>query len=148
MRGAAVVALALLARVGAAQSPTRSSAIEARLDAIFANEVTTTHFALGVTRPTSRNLELQLVLGGGVTKRDDQDDARASGRADILARFAPPPASRDAWSAYASGGASGLFERGVKGRGVLVLLVGVRARRAFVEAGVGGGLRLGAGARF
>ena len=147
MRGAAVIALALLARVGAAQAPARSSAIEARLDAIFAKHATTTHAALGLTRPTSRNLELQLVLGGGVTMRDAQDDARASARADILARFAPPPASRDAWSAYASGGVSGLFERGVEGRGVLVLLVGARGRRAFVEAGVGGGVRIGAGLR-
>lgn len=148
MRGAAVVALALVARLGAAQAPTRSASIEVRLDGIFAKDAATTHAALGLTRPASRNLELEMVLGGGVTTRDEQDDARASARADILARFAPPPSSRDAWSAYASGGVSGLFERGVKGRGVLVLLLGARGRRAFVEAGVGGGLRVGAGLRF
>ena len=148
MRGAAVVALALLARVGAAQVPPRSAAIEVRVDGIFGQDVATAHAGLGLIRPASRNFELELVLGGGMTTRDEQDESRASARADILARFAPPPASRDAWSAYAAGGVGGLFERGVKGRGAIILLVGARGRRTFVEAGLGGGLRLGAGGRF
>jgi hypothetical protein len=42
----------------------------------------------------------------------------------------------------------GLFERGATGKAVLVLLAGVRGRRAFVEVGLGGGVRLGAGLRF
>ena len=147
MRAAAVVALALLTRVGAAQAPTRSAAIEARIDGIVARDVATAHAGLGLIRPASRNFELQLILGGGVTVRDGRNDSRASARADILARFAPPPSSRDAWSAYAAGGVGALFERGLEGRGVLVLLVGARGRRAFVEAGLGGGVRIGAGLR-
>ena len=99
-------------------------------------------------RPASRNFELELVLGGGVTMRDEEDESRASARADILARFAPPPTSRDAWSAYAAGGVGGFFERGVKGRGAIILLIGARGRRTFVEAGLGGGVRIGAGLRF
>ena len=148
MRSAAVVALALLARVGAAQAPTRSPAIEVRVDGIFGRDVATAHAGLGLIRPASRNFEVQLVLGGGMTRRDAHDETRASARADILARFAPPPTSRDAWSAYAAGGVGGLFERGLTGRGVIILLVGARGRRTFVEAGLGGGLRIGGGFRF
>jgi hypothetical protein len=148
VRGAAVVALALLARVGAAQAPTRSSAIEVRIDGILGRDVVTAHAGLGLIRPASRNFEVQLVLGGGMTRRDTQDETRASARADILARFAPPPATRDAWSAYAAGGVGGLFERGVTGRGVIIVLIGARGRRTFVEAGLGGGLRAGGGLRF
>jgi hypothetical protein len=117
------------------------------VDGILARHVATTHIGLGVTRRTSRNLELQLVAGGGVTFRDD-DDSRRSARADVLARFAPAPVSPSAWGAYASAGVGALVERGARGRAVLVLLVGVRGRRAFFEAGLGGGLRLGLGARF
>jgi hypothetical protein len=80
--------------------------------------------------------------------RDAQDDASASARADVVARFAPSPANRNAWGAYASGGVSGLFERGARGRAVLVLLAGARGRRAFIEGGLGGGARLGGGVRF
>lgn len=79
--------------------------------------------------------------------REATDDDRASARADVLARFAPPLAG-NSWGAYASGGVSGLFERGARGRAVLVLLVGARGRRAFIEGGLGGGARVGGGVRF
>jgi hypothetical protein len=102
---------------------------------------------VGLARQASRNLEMALVLGGGITVRDELDDPRASARADVVARFAPAPASATAWSAYASAGVGGLFERGTTGRAVLVLVAGVRGRRAFVEVGLGGGVRLGAGLR-
>lgn len=118
------------------------------MDAIVASRVTTTHLGLGLTKTASRNLELSLALGGGVSLRDERDDVTPSARADVLARFAPLPANQNRWSAYAAGGVSALLERGARGRAVLVLVVGARGRRAFVEAGLGGGLRLGAGVRF
>lgn len=150
MRGALVVALALLiARTATAQTPSaRRLAFEARLDAILASRVTTTHVGLGLARAATRSVELQVVVGGGITTRGGQDDASASARADILARFAPLPADRNRWGAYAAGGVSALVERGTRGRAVLALLVGARGRRSFVEVGLGGGLRLGAGLRF
>jgi hypothetical protein len=149
VRGTAVVALVLLvARVSTAQTPTvRPVALEVRFDGILANRLTTTHLGLGVTRAASRNLELAVVMAGGITLRDGEDDAHASGRADALARFAPLPANRNRWNAYAAGGVSALVERGARGRAVLAILVGVRGRRGFVEAGLGGGLRLGVGLR-
>jgi len=148
VRGAILVALALaIARDALAQAPARPLVVEVRADGIFAKRVTTAHLGLGVTRPASRNLELQLVLGGGTTMREATDDHRASARADVLARFAPPLAV-NSWGAYASGGVSGLFERGARGRAVLVLLVGARGRRAFIEGGLGGGARVGGGVRF
>ena len=149
MRGAAVVALTLLvARGSAAQSSARPIGVEARLDGIVASRATTTHAGLGLTKRTARHLEMQLVVGAGVTMRDGSDDASASGRADLLARFAPVPDNPNQWTAYASGGVSALMERGARGRAVLALVVGARGRRAFVEAGLGGGLRLGSGVRF
>jgi hypothetical protein len=150
VRGAVVVALALfIARVSTAQAPSaRPVAFEARLDGILASRVTTTHVGLGVARAATRNVELQVVVGGGITTRGGRDDASASARADILARFAPPPGDRNRWGGYAAGGVSALVERGTHGRAVLALLVGARGRRSFVEVGLGGGLRLGAGVRF
>lgn len=150
MRGAAVVALVLLAaRVSSAQAPSaRPLVFEARLDGIVARRTATTHAGLGITRAASRNLELEIVVGGGITMRDERDDPSASARGDVLARFAPVPANRGRWGAYAAGGVSALVERGSRGRAVLALLVGARGRRTFVEAGLGGGVRLGAGLRF
>jgi hypothetical protein len=150
VRGAVVVALALLAaRVSTAQAPNaRPLVFEARLDGIVATRAATTHAGLGLTRAASRNLELEIVVAGGITMRDERDDASVSARGDVLARFAPAPADRARWGAYAAGGVSALVERGTHGRAVLALLVGARGRRAFVEAGLGGGVRLGAGVRF
>ena len=116
------------------------------MDGILARRSTATHVGLGVIRPISRNLDAQLVVGAGATVRED-DDPRASGRAEVLARFAPPPASPNAWGAYASAGAGALVERDARGRGVLVLLLGIRKGDGFFEAGLGGGVRLGIGVR-
>ena len=146
-----VVALILLtARAASSQS---RSALEVRVDGIAASRVTTVHLGVGGTRLLSRNLELQFVIAGGTAFRDESSDNAAAGRADLLARFAPLPADRQQWSAYVAGGLSALVERGTSGRAVLALLVGIeggRARetRSFVELGVGGGVRLGAGVRF
>jgi hypothetical protein len=141
----AIVAIALLlAPAVAAQARARSTDFELRMDGILERPATTTtHLGLGVTRPMSRNMGLQLVVGAGATVSDD--DPRGSARADVLARFAPAPASANAWGAYASAGIGALVARQAKGRGVLVLLVGVRKGDAFFEAGLGGGLRLGVG---
>jgi hypothetical protein len=146
-----VIALTLLA-APAAESQ-RRSALEVRVDGIAASHVMTVHLGVGATRMVSRNLELQLVIGGGTAFREGSNDNTAAGRGDLLARFAPLPADRRRWSAYAAGGLSALVERGTSGRAVLALLVGIEGGRAretrrFVELGVGGGVRLGAGVRF
>ena len=146
MRGAIVAIALLLPAAVVAQTPARSSAFELRMDGILARRATMTHIGLGVTRPMSRNVQLQLVVGAGATVRED-NDPRASGRADLLARFAPPPAGASAWGAYASAGVGALVEREVEGRAVLVLLLGVRKGDVFFEAGLGGGVRLGIGVR-
>jgi hypothetical protein len=146
-----IVALILFV-AGAAESQERS-ALEVRVDGIAASRVTTVHLGIGGTRVLARNLEVQLVIGGGTAFREGSSDNAAAGRADLLARFAPLAADGQRWSAYVAGGLSALVERGTSGRAVLALLVGMeggRARetRSFVELGVGGGLRVGAGLRF
>ena len=146
-----VIALTLLA-ARAAESQARS-ALEVRVDGIAASRVTTVHLGVGGTRVVSRNLELQLVIGGGTAFREGSSDDAAAGRGDLLARFAPLPTDGRRWGAYVASGLSALVERGTSGRAVLALLVGIeggRARetRSFVELGVGGGVRLGAGVRF
>ncbi len=146
-----VIVLTFLA-ARSAESQKRS-ALEVRVDGIAATHVTTVRLGVGGTRVLSRNLEVQLVIGGGTAFREGTDQNAAAGRADLLARFAPLPADRQRWSAYVAGGLSALVERGTSGRAVLALLVGMeggRARetRSFVELGVGGGLRVGAGVRF
>lgn len=145
-----IVLTVLAARPAESQ---KRSALEVRVDGIAANHVTTVHLGVGATRVLSRNLEVQLVIGGGTAFREGTGENAAAGRADLLARFAPLPADRQRWSAYIAGGLSALVERGTSGRAVLALLVGMeggRARetRSFVELGVGGGLRVGAGVRF
>jgi hypothetical protein len=146
VRGAIVGIALLWAPAAAAQAGGRSSAFELRMDGIIARQATVTHIGLGLTRSMSRNLDVQLVVGAGATVRED-DDPRASGRADLLARFAPASASANAWGVYASGGASALVERDAKGRAVLVLLLGIRKGDGFFEAGLGGGVRLGIGVK-
>jgi hypothetical protein len=149
VRAALAVAFVLFAtHVAVAQERPRTPGIELRLDGIFPRGAVTTHGGLGLARVLTRNVGAQLVVAGGITKREDADDPRASARADLLARFAPPPSRPGAWSAYASAGVSALFERETSGRAVLVLLVGARGRRAFVDAGVGGGVRVGGGVVF
>jgi hypothetical protein len=147
-----VVIALMLVVVRAAESQKRS-ALEVRVDGIAASRVTTLHLGVGGTRVLSRNLEVQLVMGGGTAFREGSSDNALAGRADLLARFAPLPADGQRWSAYVAGGLSGLVERGASGRAVLALLVGMEGGRAretrrFVELGVGGGLRVGAGVRF
>lgn len=146
-----VIVLTLLAARSA--EPQKRSALEVRVDGIAASQVTTVHLGVGGTRVLARNLEAQLVIGGGTAFREGTGENAAAGRADLLVRFAPLPADRQRWSAYVAGGLSALVERGTSGRAVLALLVGMeggRARetRSFVELGVGGGLRVGAGVRF
>jgi hypothetical protein len=148
VRGAIVLAFAVIVtRTVAAQAPARSNALDLRMDGIFTKRAAATHLGLGVARRISRNVGAQLVIGAGATRSDD-DDTRGSGRADVLARFAPVPTTANVWAAYANAGVGALVQRESKGRAVLVVLVGVQKRGGFVEAGLGGGLRVGAGVRF
>lgn len=148
MRGAIVVAFSvIIARTVAAQAPARSIAFDGRLDGIITEGAATTHLGLGVARRLSRNVGVQIVVGAGATMSGD-GDTLGSGRADVLARFAPEPGNSNAWTAYANAGAGVLMHRDATGRAVLVVLLGMQKRRGFVEAGLGGGFRVGAGVRF
>lgn len=150
VRRVGVVALALsIPSFAVAQRP---RALEVRADAIVAEHATVVHGGLGVLQRASRNLGFELALGAGAAWRDDVD-TRASARADIVARFAPLAVDRTRTSAYAGGGVSLLVEEQASPRVVLAVVLGVeggeaRRRRPFVEIGLGGGVRAGAGVRF
>ena len=147
MRGAIVVAFAvILARTVAAQAA-RSTAFDIRADGIITEGEGTAHLGFGVARRVSRNVGMQVVLGAGATMSGD-GYTLGSGRADVLARFAPAPGSANDWAAYANAGVGAIVYRKSKGSGVLVVLLGVQKRRGFVEAGLGGGFRVGGGVRF
>ena len=123
--------------------------LEARLDGIVASRATAAHAGLGLTRRAARHLEMQLVGGRSASRCATAPTTRTPPDAPTSS-----PASRRVpddptqWSAYAGGGVSALMERGARGRAVLALVIGARNRRLFVEAGLGGGLRLGSGVRF
>lgn len=150
LRRAALVVVALsIPSLAVAQ---RTRALELRGDAIVARRATAMHGGVGVLQRASRNLEFELVLSAGTTWREDAD-ARASGRADIVARFAPLAADRTRMSAYAGGGLSLLVEQHASPREVLTVVFGIEAGHArrwrpFAEIGLGGGVRAGAGIRF
>jgi hypothetical protein len=148
VRAAIVVALVVIGtRTAAAQAPARSTALDVRVDGIITEGAATTHLGVGVARRMSRNVGMQVVIGAGATTSGDGDTI-GSGRADVLARFAPAPANANAWAAYASAGAGAFLRVESPGCAGLGVLLGVPSRRGVVAGGLGGGVRVGAGVRF
>lgn len=122
----------------------------ARLDA-FVARIRAVQAGVGVSVPAGSNVRLSLVGGvGGSEERGGP--VGVSARVDGLARFLLDPTYATRWTPYAGGGMSLRYDRGPEWRGVLVLLVGVEGPRSggmvpFVEAGWGGGVRVGFGFR-
>ena len=100
--------------------------------------------AYGAIR-TSRRTRISAGLGLGAS------DGRAAGRGELLAHFLLNPTRRSGVGIYGAGGVAAVG--GPVDQGYLVLALGVEARPGgrsgwFVEAGVGGGVRLAAGMRW
>lgn len=105
---------------------------------------------VGVTVPAGTNLRASLV--GGVGGSTEHGRRGVSARIDGIARFLLDPTFATAWTPYAGGGMSLRYDRGPHWRGVLVLLLGIEGPPRgsvvpFVEAGWGGGVRVGFGFR-
>jgi len=94
---------------------------------------------------TSRRMRLSLAMGAGVS------DERAAWRGELLAHFLLSPARREGAGFYGAGGIAAVG--GPVEQGYLVLTLGLEGRPAarqgwFLEAGVGGGIRLAGGFRW
>jgi hypothetical protein len=78
--------------------------------------------------------------------------SNVSARADAIVHFLIDPTHVMRWSPYAGGGIGARYDRGPEWRAVAIVVAGVNApkwKRAipFIEAGFGGGVRIGAGLR-
>lgn len=146
------LAIAALVVSGAAAPAVRAQKVEAeaRVDAIVAHR-STVQAALGADIPFSPELHLELAVGAGpVFGGGERADFGA--RVDGVVHFLLDPAHAMRWSPYAGGGVGGRYDGPARWRAVAIVVVGVNAPRRkhmipFLEAGFGGGVRIGAGIR-
>jgi hypothetical protein len=164
MRGARV-AIVMVAAAAAATSAARAQSVraqgiepEARVDAIIARR-SALQGALGADIPFSPALHLELAAGAGPSFGGGTGSSFGA-RGDAVVHFLLDPQHLMRWSPYAGGGIGARYDRGGDGggsgasdwRAVAILVVGVNAPRwkhavPFIEAGLGGGFRIGAGVR-
>lgn len=117
---------------------------------VIAARVTALHGALGVSAPIGRTLRLEVAAGAGPAFAEGSTGS--SLRADAIVRFLLDPDGVSRWGLYAGAGLSGRHEPAAGGRLLGAIVAGVegRVRGAvvpFVEIGLGGGTRIGAGVR-
>lgn len=148
-RGVAIAALFLLAAPALLAQGSRIVP-EARLDAIIARR-TAVQPAIGVDVALSPEIRLELAAGLGASAGRGGPDG-VSARTDAIVRFLIDPNHAMHWSPYIGGGIGARYDRGPEWRGVAILVAGASGRRRghwipFVEAGFGGGVRLGLGFR-
>jgi hypothetical protein len=150
------IAIAVVAVAGAASSAARAQGVEpeARVDAIIAHR-SALQTAVGADIPFSPALHLELAVGAGPSFGGGAGSS-FSARGDAVVHFLLDPSHRMRWSPYAGGGIGARYDgggdRGGDWRGVAILVAGVNAPRwkhaiPFIEAGLGGGFRIGAGVR-
>ncbi len=147
-------ALAAVLAVGATAAIGRAQAIapEARVDAIIAHR-STLQGALGADVRVSPELHLELAAGAGPAFGGGGGTS-FSARGDAIFRFLIDPRHAMRWSPYAGGGIGARYDASgsQEWRAVAILVVGANGPRwkhmiPFLEAGLGGGLRIGAGVR-
>lgn len=122
--------------------------IEVRIDAIDprSSRSGTLHAGLGVNIPLGYYVRLELVAGGGVTRRDTVN--ASSGRVDALSRFLLDPFGESPWGLSIGGGMSVLFASGARTREYLVVVTdlegpSIGAIVPALQLGLGGGFRAG-----
>lgn len=120
---------------------------EGRVDAIT-SRARTVQAGAGAILTAGTYARIVLGAGAGVTKRSG-GDMRGSARADVTVRFLLDPFAQARWAPYLGGGL-GYLDEGVQRRqGVLMLVAGLegprsrRGMRTAIEAGLGGGVRVG-----
>jgi hypothetical protein len=123
---------------------------EARIDGIIATRGAL-QGALGADIAISPAMHLELAAGIGPSFASGVGSS-VSARGDAIVHFLIDPTHVMRWSPYAGGGIGARYDRGPEWRGVAIVVVGVNAPRwkhaiPFIEAGFGGGVRIGAGLR-
>lgn len=122
-----------------------------RADAVLARE-TAGHLAAGVSLPVARYVRMDLAAGAGMRERPD-GGTRAEFRGDLVGRFVLDPEFTRRWAMYGAAGVSVFVADGDgPARELLLVALGVEGPRwggvvPFAELGVGGGIRIGVGAR-
>ena len=122
---------------------------EARADAFIAR-IDALHAGVGFAADLGTYFRLASIIGIGAA--DVDGETVASGRAEILGRFALDPFRQARWGVYGATGVVARYEDGPGTRGYLTLLLGVelpseRPAVTAVELGIGGGVRLGVAVR-
>lgn len=145
--GRAMCAIAIVCGTSLAHAQGRGPrwAPEARAD-VFAARTTALHGAIGANIIIGNYVRIGMLAGAGSRRIDSV--WRASGRADLVARFHVDPFGESRWGAYAGGGATYFVDRGVPGRARAVVVIGVEGPPARhwmtgIELGLGGGARVG-----
>jgi hypothetical protein len=145
----AILAVLLCAGRGEAQQRGALLQPAVRADAFFAR-IVAFQAGVGVSVPAGTNVRVSLVGAMGGSTEDGRRGVSA--RVDGVARFLLDPTFATHWVPYAGGGVSLRYDRAPRWRGVLVVLLGLEGPRRggvvpFVEAGWGGGVRVGFGFR-
>jgi hypothetical protein len=145
----ALIALAVSALASRAHAQRQSIEPEVRVDGIIAH-TSVIQAALGADIPISPAMHLELAAGIGPSYGAGTG-SNFSARTDAVVRFLLDPQHLMKWSPYAGGGIGARYN-GPYWRGVAILVVGVNAPKwkhaiPFIETGLGGGFRLGAGLR-
>jgi hypothetical protein len=140
-----------------AQNVTQAFQSEARVDGIFAR-TSGVQAGVGISVPAGIYVRTGLVAAAGAGRHGFQ------GRTDLFSRFSLDPFRQSRWAPYAGAGLSGLYRPKLDGgsKAYLLVYIGVEGPlpyqgRAgyqaiagwvpFVEAGLGGGARIGIGFR-
>lgn len=134
-----------------AQTPQQPLQTEWRVDGIFAR-TSGVEAGFGVSIPSGIYVRTGLVAGAGIGRHG------AEGRTDLLSRFSLDPFRQSRWSLYGAGGISGRYRTKEDGgsRAYLLVVVGLEGPLPLgqtggwvpiIEAGLGGGARIGVGLR-
>ena len=151
---ATLAALAAMLAVGSTTALARAQAIEpeARVDAIVAHR-SAIQGALGADIRVSPELHLELAAGAGPSFGGGGGTSFGA-RGDAIFRFLVDPRHAMRWSPYGGGGIGARYDgsRSPEWRAVAIVVIGANGPRwkhmiPFVEAGFGGGVRLGLGVR-
>ena len=123
---------------------------EMRIDAFVAHR-SALQAAVGADIPFSPELHLELVAGAGPAFGGGPGPS-FSARGDAVVHFLLDPRHLMRWSPYAGGGIGARYDSSADWRAVAIIVVGVNAPKwkhavPFIEAGLGGGFRIGAGVR-